>query len=455
MLRSRTIREGSVGLLALVGIVLFGAIALWLRGINLGEDSYEIVAEFPNVIGLQVGEPVRYRGLKVGKIKAIEPGSNGVDVTMEIFSSKLIIPKEATIQASSSGLIGETFIDIIPQEQLPPTAQAMNPLADNCDSKTIICDSDRLQGQPGVTLDDLLPLMFRMTSLYSDPRFFDNINSAAQNASVAATELAQLSREVTTLVENVQGEVGNFSDAAKAIAKIANDSSSQITATADQYQKTAKDISELAKNTNELITQNRTTLVTTLNTISDTSNRLRDLVGQFDSALASTNTEQLMQDLATLTANAAAASANLKDISATFSDPNSVVTLQQTLDSARVTFANAQKITADLEEITGDPDFLNNVRKLVDGLSNLLSSTQQLEQQVENAQLTKPAPTKLNFELSHPIFSPSVTNRFINENLINSDQNQNNLLLPKAINYNTDPLSSKLPIPKLNKQSKQ
>ena len=84
-----------------------------------------------------------------------------------------------------------------------------------------------------------------------------------------------------------------------------------------------------------------------------------------------------------MTANAADTSANLKNISDTFSDPNTVVNLQQTLDSARVTFANAQKITADLEEITGDTNFRNNIRNLVDGLSNLLSSTKQLEQQVQ------------------------------------------------------------------------
>ena len=67
-----------------------------------------------------------------------------------------------------------------------------------------------------------------------------------------------------------------------------------------------------------------------------------------------------------------------------------MVSLQQTLDSARVTFDNAQKITADLESFTGDPAFLENVRDLVDGLNNLLSTTEQLEQQVKTSHLIKP-----------------------------------------------------------------
>ena len=51
---------------------------------------------------------------------------------------------------------------------------------------------------------------------------------------------------------------------------------------------------------------------------------------------------------------------------------------------------NAQKITSDLETITGDPSFLENVRELINGLSNLVSTTEQLEQQIQTTQVIKP-----------------------------------------------------------------
>ena len=105
-MRSRNIREGSVGLLIVAGIALFGGITLWLRGIKFGKKTYEIIAEFSDVNGIQVGDSVRYRGLKVGRISGIKPGTNGVDIIMEVNSNDLLIPKAATIQASSSGLIG-------------------------------------------------------------------------------------------------------------------------------------------------------------------------------------------------------------------------------------------------------------------------------------------------------------------------------------------------------------
>ena len=389
MLRSRTIREGSVGLLALLGIVLFGGIVLWLRGINFRDQSYEIIGEFPNVNGIQVGDSVRYRGLKVGKIKNIQPGSNGVDVIMEIFSDDLLIPKEASLQASSSGLIGETFIDILPQTELASQALTMNPLGQDCDPGTIICNNDRLQGQPGITIDDLLPLMFRMTSLFSDPRFFDNLNAAVQNTSVAAGEVTELSQEMSEVLGTVREEFKTFSTAAESITNLADGTSGQIDTTIEKYQVTADQINQLTTNLNKLLEQNQDNLVATLDSIKNTSDRLYSLTVQLDNVVASTDTKKLVENLEELTANAADASANLKDISTTFNDPNNLVTLQQTLDSARATFANTQKITADLDELTGDPEFRDRVKNLVEGLSSLLSSTQQLEQQIQTTRVIK------------------------------------------------------------------
>jgi phospholipid/cholesterol/gamma-HCH transport system substrate-binding protein len=65
-MRTRTIREGSVGLLILLGLGLLGGLVLWLRGMSLGNKTYEAIVEFKNVAGLQEGAPVRYRGVTIG-----------------------------------------------------------------------------------------------------------------------------------------------------------------------------------------------------------------------------------------------------------------------------------------------------------------------------------------------------------------------------------------------------
>ena len=68
MLRPRTVREGSVGLFALLGLVVLGMVAVWLRGGGFGKESYQIFVDFEDASGLQVGGPVRFRGVSIGTV---------------------------------------------------------------------------------------------------------------------------------------------------------------------------------------------------------------------------------------------------------------------------------------------------------------------------------------------------------------------------------------------------
>ncbi len=389
-MRSRTIREGSVGLLIILSIFLFGGVAFWLRGIKFGEEGYKVIADFSNVNGIQVGDVVRYRGLRVGKVTSIRPNTNGVTVAMEIASSKFLIPRQVTIQATSSGLIGETFIDIIPEAQLSSEALNMNPVDKNCDSSQVLCENTRLEGKKGITLDDLLPLTYNASKRYGDPRFAAKLEDALTNVSAAAGEMTNLSRNVSSLVGEVEQELANISQITKTVTDIASNTSMALVATAEKYQTTAEEINKLTNSVNQLVEQNQSNLVVTLDSISSTSDRLQSLVVKLDKTVDSADTEKLVADLETLTANAAEASQNFKEITDSLNNPDSAVNLQQTLDSARVTFANTQKITSDLEAITGDPIFLENVKKLVDGLSNLVSYTDRLEQQIQTTKAIQP-----------------------------------------------------------------
>jgi phospholipid/cholesterol/gamma-HCH transport system substrate-binding protein len=375
-MRSRTLREGSVGLLIIFGVLLFGGLALWIRGFTLGKQSYQIIADFPDVNGITIGDGVRYRGLQVGRVNDIQPNTNGVDVVIEIDSTNLLIPQDATLIARSSGLIGDTFIDIIPESTLPATVANMKPVGSNCDSNQIICDQARLKGEKGINLDDLLPYTYRFSKAYGEPEFVAKVNTTVANAGLAAAEVTHLTKNTTALVNQLQQDVDSTSQ--------------ELVTTAQAFQTTAKQVNQLTNNVEQLIAQNESNLTTTLESISTTSDRLQTLVAKIDKTVDAADTEKLAQNLNELTTNAVVASDNIKNITASFGSDQGLVSLQKTLDSARVTFDNSQKITSDLESITGDPAFLKNVRDLVNGLSNLVSTSQQLEQQIQTSQAVKP-----------------------------------------------------------------
>jgi phospholipid/cholesterol/gamma-HCH transport system substrate-binding protein len=408
MLRSRTIREGSVGLLAIAGIAVATGIVLWLQGIGLSRNKYSIIAEFPDVKGIQIGAKVRYRGYEVGRISTITPNTNGVDVTIEFDSNDLRIPRNVTIQSNRLGLIGESSVDIIPNETLSEAeVQTNDPLKDDCNSDAILCDRERVKGETGLSLDDLIPLTVRLSELYSDPKFFQNLNTVIQNTSVAALEVSKLSKETTLLVGAARKEISSLGGIGTSITNLTNKTSAQLDRisstvskfgnTASQFGNTAEQLSSLATNVNNLVSQNRGSLVQTLQSLGETSDRVRTLVTNLDGTVtklgnnfSAFDLKKITTDLETLTANANEASANLRDVSKNLNDPKTIVLIQQTLDSARATFENTQKITADLDELTGDPALRDNLRNLINGLGNLVSSTEQLQQQVQTAKVVEP-----------------------------------------------------------------
>ncbi|MBW4487706.1 MAG: MCE family protein [Trichocoleus desertorum ATA4-8-CV12] len=380
-MRTRTVREGSVGLLILLGLGLFGALILWLRGLSVGNRTYQVIVEFTNVAGLQEGAPVRYRGVVIGKIEGVRPGPNGVDVLLQISSSDLVIPSDVIVEANQSGLISETSIDITPRKILPQGAIAARPLAANCDPAVIVCDGSRLKGQIGISVDELIRASIRFAALYSDPTFFTNVNAAAKNTAEAAAAVSQLSKEVAVLSQSTQANLNTVSASAVTTAAALSEAATQVGLTANQV--------------SGLVTSNRNTLAETLSTIQQTSEQLQVTVQGFSPVLSRFEQSTLLNNLEALSLNAIQASANLRDVSQSLNNPTNVLVLQQTLDSARATFQNAQKITADLDELTGDPAFRDNLRNLINGLSGLVSSTEQLQRQAQLAQVLAPLSTSV------------------------------------------------------------
>ncbi|WP_008310162.1 MlaD family protein [Leptolyngbya sp. PCC 6406] len=387
-MRARAIREGSVGLLILIGVGLFGGLVLWLRGINPGSRNYVILLQFDNTMGMQIGTIVRYRGVPVGRVLAIQPSSNQVEIRAEITDATLRIPRDVVIEANQSGFIGETTIDITPLSTLSESQQAINPVAADCDSAVILCNGDTLPGVVGVSYESLLKSADKLATLFADPAIIESIKATLANAVILTEKVSTLTDELTELTLTAQAEVQPLA----ASARQATDNAAEA---AREIQLTATDV-------RSLIGANQANVTGTLVNINRSSDRLLSLLNTVGTAV---DDGEFMANLELLSANAAEASANLRVASAdvraitgTLNTPTNLLLIQQTLESARAVFQGAQKLLSDVDELTGDPVLRNNLRNLINGLSNLLSSTQNLEQQMELAQVL----TQLN-ALSTPL----------------------------------------------------
>ena len=103
-----------VGLFVIIGLAIGVAAIVWLGASQYLKGAEKYVTFFnESVQGLQVDSIVRYRGVDVGRVKAIRvaPDSRLIEVVMEIqFEGDL--SKELVAQLSSAGITGITFIEL-------------------------------------------------------------------------------------------------------------------------------------------------------------------------------------------------------------------------------------------------------------------------------------------------------------------------------------------------------
>ena len=379
-MRARTIREGSVGLLILLGIGLFGGLVLWLRGFNPTNQPYELVAEFEDTMGVQLGTVVLYRGVAVGRVVSLVPRSNKVELGIEITQRDLRMPSEVIVETVESGLIGEMSIEITPLRPLNASDLEMNPLGRECDSSLILCDGDRLVGVAGPSYEALLRSAGEVANLLADPELIAQLKAVLETVSTTTEDASVLAKEAISLARAAKEEIVPLSASAQAATASAAQAANQVGSAAEQFSMTAADL-------NGLIGENRGALVDTLGNLQASSLQLRataDAIGPtFQSG-------ELVRNLETLVGNASAASADLQAVTASLNTPANLVLLQQTLESARDALSSAQKVMADVDEITGDPAVRNQLRELINGLGALVSSTQTLEQESEVARTLAP-----------------------------------------------------------------
>jgi ABC-type transporter Mla subunit MlaD len=74
--------ELKVGLSVVAAALIVWLVIWWAKDVRVGQRSLNIL--FPNVSGLQIGDPVTVHGMRAGKVESIQILQNGVNVTASI-----------------------------------------------------------------------------------------------------------------------------------------------------------------------------------------------------------------------------------------------------------------------------------------------------------------------------------------------------------------------------------
>lgn len=378
-MRTRAVREGSVGLLVVCGLGLVTGLIFWVRGFNLGGRAYTLQVELVDALGLSVGSPVKFRGVKVGNIVQMRPNAQNVVVEVEIASSSVLIPRQTKVETSQSGFVGQAALEFRPTTVEANTSEMeqLSPFAPDCDPQIIVCEGEQLVGDSGNNLEELI----RATMQIANELGGSDLKATLNNLSQAAVDISSLSKDTKVALKDV-------SRAARSVNQLSVDTQRQLQkfgAAADSVTTAAQQVDQLGNEVNTLVRVNRGTLVTSLNNVHEASQELKVAVNGLSPVINRVHKGQLIENLEQLAENGAEASKTLNTLTTAINSPGTLSELNQTLDSARMTLQNTEKITSDLKTFTGNVEFRENLIRLINGLGKLLSSSQDLEQQIQVA----------------------------------------------------------------------
>lgn len=157
-----------LGLFIIIGSILFFA-AIYFIGNkqNLFGNTSNLKAVFANINGLQVGNNVRYAGIDIGTVKAIEM-INDTTVTVEmIIDTKIMthIKKNAIATINSDGLVGNMIVNIIPGKGV----------------SQLVANGDTLKSYSRIGADAML----------------ETLNVTNENAALLTADLLKITQEIT------------------------------------------------------------------------------------------------------------------------------------------------------------------------------------------------------------------------------------------------------------------
>ncbi len=410
--------------IVLGSISLLVGVTIWLLRDTLRGGSFRAILALPQAPGITEGTPLTYRGVEVGKVLSLTPKPEGVAVEVKIWPKDRLIPSQSSLKPLE--FEGKKVLNITPLASLPPDGVQAKPLDVNCDPQLIVCSTERSPNSD-ISLGSLLQAVNSIPDVNNNVA---NINHGVENIQSSLEGIDKISQDVSQLLgtldksqtpAKIEATLVSAERAAKDISQAANkigrlsDTANSLlqevkqTRTIARVNATLTSVEQVADRIDLFIAFNQNNVANTLTNIGQTSEELTITLRQLNAIaqeiqenelLQNVNNDQLLNNLATISANTAELSTKLLDFSTQFNDPQTILKLQQILDSARTMFENVNKITSDLDELTGNPQLREEIRKLIEGLSNLLSSTQFLQEQIAYNQSLEQAKKTLKYSLS-------------------------------------------------------
>ena len=203
--------EAKVGAFTVGGIMLLGGAAAGLGDFHIGgSDNYILYAGFKQVVGLQQQSDVRLSGVLVGKVTQITTEGTGVTVTMSV-NEDAKIPKQSKVSITSSGVMGEKFINFQPKVDNGEYLKNGDYLygADEAGMDQMFDGLTKVMDKVETLLNDVHAIIGDETFKKSVVEMSKNMEKSSANVNDMTSTFARIAVENEDLFHNMIAEMNN------------------------------------------------------------------------------------------------------------------------------------------------------------------------------------------------------------------------------------------------------
>lgn len=195
----------AVGLTILVGTAVIIAATLWVKQADFGRDRATVSARFREVGGARVGTPVVIRGVRAGRIEAMELSDSTFVIVRMALNPDVGLPVDPVVLLNESSLFGEWQATITSRDAAGRDNEVQKQLSETTRGGDVL---------PGATLPDIAQL----TAVAG--RIAGDVANVAERVQVAFDD--QAAREL-------RSSVRSFSELSRILAQTVREQSNNLT----------------------------------------------------------------------------------------------------------------------------------------------------------------------------------------------------------------------------------
>jgi len=272
-------KEALVGVVILASVIVVTFGTLWLQGVTLAATETEITAVFANVGVIRPGNPVKYRGVRVGRVREItvDPGGELVRVVARI-QEDTPMPADAVAILAPESLFGDWQLEITPRDRFPEYRYAQPDDPDHLpgyaipDISQLTATADRISADIEI-LTERVGIAFSEETARNVASLIDNVEEVTQRLSELVSQQAGAFTDVTGEIQEATQRIGE----AAASARMSFDQVGE-TLSREELARILEDLAVVAENTREFSGD-----------LDETGSELRGMAARADSTFARVN----------------------------------------------------------------------------------------------------------------------------------------------------------------------